>query len=87
MYLNILMKLISKYQEKGNIIICVNLNDIDVFERKFLKSVLNLREQTTNITIYGEYGRIPISYKLKEKAIKYFLCAHNAGKNHLLSRP
>ena len=50
-----------------------NLNEIDRLERKFLKSILNVKEQTANAAVYGEYGRIPLSFKIKEKVIKYFV--------------
>ena len=63
-----------------------NLNEIDLFERKFLKNILGVREQTINIAVYGEFGRIPISYKIKEKAIKYFLRIHSNPVSPIISQ-
>ena len=63
-----------------------NLNEIDLFERKFLKNILGVREQTINIAVYGEFGRIPLSYKIKEKAIKYFIRIHGYQDNPILTQ-
>ena len=39
---------------------------------KFLKQVLNVKQQTTNATVYGELGRITLDIYRKERILKYW---------------
>ena len=62
------------------------LGKFEVFERNFLKSILGIRKQTPNLAVYGEFGRTPISFKLKEKAIKYFLRLQNLPLDSIIKK-
>ena len=39
---------------------------------KFLKQILGVRPQTSNVIIYGELGRMPLSIIRKERILKYW---------------
>jgi hypothetical protein len=49
-----------------------NSPDIEKVYVKFLKQILHVRQQTTNVTVYGEVGRVPLNILRKERIIKYF---------------
>lgn len=46
--------------------------DIEKVYIKFLKQVLHVRPQTTNATVYGELGKIPLDILRKERILKYW---------------
>ena len=46
--------------------------DVERVHMKFLKQILGVRPQTSNVTIYGELGRMPLSIIRKERILKYW---------------
>jgi hypothetical protein len=42
-----------------------------VFHMKFSKQSLQVRTQTSNVTLYGKFGRLPIYVMRKIRIIKY----------------
>ena len=47
--------------------------DVEHVHMKFLKQILGVRPQTSNVTIYGELGRMPLSIIRKERILIYKL--------------
>ena len=62
------------------------LDSFDVFERNFLRSILKVRSQTANLAVYGDLGRIPISYKIHEKILKYYVRINSFPETSLLKK-
>ena len=50
-----------------------NISQIDVIQRKFIKSILHLNSSTPNSMIYGETGTLPIAYHIKSRMINFFM--------------
>ena len=48
------------------------LSEIDVFYKKFIKNSLKLNLQTADCMVYGETGRLPISYYVNQRMINYW---------------
>ena len=46
--------------------------DIERVHVKFLKQILGVRRQTSNIAVYGEVGRVPLSILRKVRILKYW---------------
>ena len=46
--------------------------DIERVHLKFLKQILNVKPQTSNIAVYGELGRVPSSIIRKERILRYW---------------
>ena len=46
--------------------------DIERVHLKFMKQILGVRPQTTNSTVYGELGRVPLQILRKERILKYW---------------
>ena len=49
-----------------------NSQDIERVHLRFLKQILNVRQQTSNMAIYGELGRVPFYVIRKVRIIKYW---------------
>ena len=47
-------------------------DDIEKVHVKFLKQILGVRRQTSNIAVYGEVGRVPLSVLRKVRILKYW---------------
>lgn len=47
--------------------------DIERVHVKFLKQLLCVRSQTCNHAVYGEFGRVPLVVKRKERILKYWM--------------
>ena len=47
-------------------------NDIERVHVKFLKQILGVRRQTSNIAVYGELGRVPLYVLRKIRILKYW---------------
>ena len=48
------------------------LAEIDTFYKKIIKNSLKLNLQTADCMVYGETGRLPISYYVKQRMINYW---------------
>ena len=46
---------------------------IEIFYRKFLKSILHLNNRTPNPMVYGETGKTPIKIIIKERMVNFWL--------------
>ena len=46
--------------------------EIERVHLKFLKQILCVKPQTSNVTVYGELGRVPLSIISKERILKYW---------------
>ena len=60
-----------------------NLNDIELFYKKFLKSTLKLYRTTPDCMVYGEFGRGPLQSTV-EKRMLGFWCKIISGKDSKL---
>ena len=49
-----------------------NLEDIEVFYRKFLKYILKVNQQTPNCMVYGETGRIPLRIIIETRMVAFW---------------
>jgi hypothetical protein len=63
-----------------------DIHDLDIFQLKFLKRILKVRQQTSSIAILSEVGECPISLKLNLKILKYWVRVINLPDNHLLKQ-
>ena len=61
-----------------------NISQINVIQRKFIKSILPLNSNTTNSLICGETCTLPISYHIKSRMINFVMRLLN-GKQSKLS--
>lgn len=50
-----------------------NTDCIDVFQVKFIKRMLKLRQQTATLAVLGEVGELPLSIKLELRVLKYWM--------------
>jgi hypothetical protein len=50
-----------------------NYKEIDKLHLRFCKYILGVRPQTSNVAVFGELGRKPLSVIAKERALKYWL--------------
>ena len=48
-----------------------NFKECDKLHIKFCKYSLGVRQQTPNMAVYGELGRVPLSVICKERSIKF----------------
>jgi len=48
------------------------IEECEIFHRKFIKYILKLRKNTCNAMVYGESGRYPILIQIKKKMIGYW---------------
>ena len=46
--------------------------DIERVHLKFMKQILCVKPQTSNVTVYGELGRVPLSIIRKERILNYW---------------
>ena len=44
-----------------------DLENIEIFYRKFLKYILKVKSQTTDCMVYGETGRVPLDIIIKTR--------------------
>jgi len=58
-------------------------NMLEIFYRKFLKKLLNLRPSTPNCMIYGEVGKMPLQVNIDKQMINYWLRLLNKEENTL----
>ena len=49
-----------------------NFKEVDKLHIKFCKYILGVRQQTPNMAVYGELGRVPLSIICKERSIKFW---------------
>ena len=60
------------------------VEQIEVFYRKFLKSILHINNRTPDPMVYGETGKTNITVLIKEKMVNFWLRLH-CGKQSKLS--
>ena len=60
-----------------------NIDNIEVFYKKFLKNTLRLNLQTTDCMVYGETGRLPIRYFIDQKMINFWHRVANSNESKL----
>ena len=61
-----------------------NLEQLEIFYRKFLKRVLGLNKTTANCIIYGEVGKFPLCNLVYQRMISFWICV-SEGKSTKLS--
>lgn len=61
-----------------------NLNNLEIFYRKFLKRVLGLNKSTPNCMVYGESGKYPIANIVYRRMISFWIKV-SEGKTSKLS--
>ena len=52
--------------------------------RKFLKQLLNVKQSTSNVAIYGEFGRFPLTINFQTRILKYFLKLYSVKANNCI---
>ena len=62
---------------------CHNTDMLEVFYRKFLKKLLNLRPSTPNCMVYGEVGKFPLQVTIDKHVINYWLRILNKDESTL----
>ena len=60
-----------------------NLQDIEIFHRKFLKSTLNLKASTPDSMVYGESGRYKLEKVIINKMVNYWCRILNGKETKL----
>ena len=58
--------------EVWNYTISANNDSLEIIHRKFCKFALKVSTNSTNLAVYGELGRVPISISRKVQAVKYW---------------
>ena len=58
--------------------------DIEKVQNKFLKIMLDVGKNTSNLATYGECGRFPLLLRQKIRVIKYWHRLVNMGENSLV---
>ena len=53
-------------------------DDIEKVNLKFLKKILGVRKQTSNVAVYGELGRFPLFVLRTIRILKYWFKIMNA---------
>ena len=48
------------------------LDNIEMFHRKFLKSLLKLNRGTANCMVYGEVGRFALASRVEKRMINFW---------------
>ena len=68
-----LIKPVMNYgAEVWNYTISANNDSLEIIHRKFCKFALKVSTNSTNLAVYGELGRVPISISRKVQAVKYW---------------
>ena len=52
--------------------ISVNNDSLEIIHRKFCKFALGASTNSTNLVVYGELGRVPLSISRKVQVVKYW---------------
>ena len=63
---------------------CADIKQIEVYYRKILKQVLNVKNYTPNCMVYGESGTYPLDGLIKSKMCAYW-CRLLTGSRHKIS--
>ena len=58
---------------------CENVDIIDKFYLKFCKSLLDVKQTTPSVMVYGELGAMPLHLKIKSRVLN-FLYRFVSGK-------
>ena len=51
---------------------CENVDVIDQFYLKFCKSLLDVKQTTPSVMVYGELGTIPLHLKIKSQVLNFW---------------
>ena len=62
-----------------------NFKEVDKLHIRFCKNLLGVRQQTPNMAVYGELGRLPLSVIAKSRSIKFWLKIKNNANSPISS--
>ena len=62
---------------------CENVDIIDQFYLKFCKSLLDVKQTTPSVMIYGELGTTPLNLKIKSRVLSFWYRIVNGSKDKL----
>ena len=51
---------------------CENVDIIDKFYLKFCKSMLDVKQTTPSVMVYGELGAMPLHLKIKSRVLNFW---------------
>lgn len=63
-----------------------SIKELETAQLKFIKSTLGVKQQTSNLAIYGETGRFPLHLRLTDCALKYWDRLNNCNKSKTIYR-
>jgi exonuclease III len=58
--------------------------DLEKIQLKFLKNILNVRQQTTTVAVLAEFGKFPLHVRQKIAAIKYWYKLQKTDRSSIL---
>ena len=63
-----------------------SFKDIDKVHVKFLIYLLGVKQQTSNYTVLGEFGKLPLSFLFRQQALKFWskILSNNLSTLHIL---
>ena len=68
-------------------IICKTLRaNLNVFQMRHFKSVLNVKQSTSNWCVYGDLGEYPLHIKIICKTIRYWMRLVNISSDHIVKK-
>ena len=59
---------------------------LNIFQMKNMKSILNVKQSTANLCVYGDLGEYPIDQKIICKTIKYWIRIVNLPKDNIVKQ-
>ena len=62
-----------------------NFKEVDKLHIRFCKNLFGVRQQTPNMAVYGELGRLPLSVIAKSRSIKFWLKIKNNANSPISS--
>jgi hypothetical protein len=62
-----------------------NTNKIEIFYRKFLKTLLKVKSSTSNSMIYGELGKHPLKILIEKRILNFWIHLAKGNRNKLSS--
>ena len=62
---------------------CENIDAINLFYRKFLKSLLKVKRSTSNCMVFGEMGKYPLKTVIDKRVLNFWLHLAKGNSNKL----